>query len=86
MPSVEREEEETKDNMWLYPKMIIPYFTNTFVIFKFFLNHLKNPVILRNLAKYIYFGFGKLIQVKTTIDISNNTTTIDFVGFPRHST
>jgi len=85
MPSVERKEEKIKD-MWVYPKMILPYFTNIFLIFKFLLNHLKNPVILHNIAKYIYVGFGKLIQVTTTVDISNNTTTIDFVGFPRHPT
>jgi len=85
MPSVEQEEEQIKEK-WLFPKMMLPYFSNTFMIFKLLLNHLKNPVILQNMAKYIYIGFGKLIQVTTKIDISNNTTTINFVGFPRHTT
>jgi len=63
------------------------------------MKHLKNPVILRNMAAKIYVGFGKLIQITTTIDIPNNTTInfsrgntgvyttkINFRGFPRLTT
>lgn len=79
-------EEETINEIWMYPKMIIPYLKTIWVVVKFIMKHLKNPVILRNMAAKIYVGFGKLIQITTTIDIPNNTTTINFRGFPRHST
>ncbi|CAI6370848.1 unnamed protein product [Macrosiphum euphorbiae] len=79
-------EEETINEIWMYPKMIVPYFKKIFVIAECIMKLLKNPVILRNMAAKIYVGFGKLIQITTTIDIPNNTTTINFKGFPRHTT
>ncbi|CAI6355888.1 unnamed protein product [Macrosiphum euphorbiae] len=79
-------EEETINEIWMYPKMIVPYFKKICVIAECIMKHLKNPVILRNMAAKIYVGFGKLVQITTTIDIPNNTTTINFKGFPRHTT
>jgi len=79
-------EEETVNEIWMYPKMMISYFTKTWVIVKFIMKHLKNPVVLRKMAAKLHVGFGKLIQITTTVDIPNNTTTINFRGFPRHTT
>ncbi|XP_016658236.1 uncharacterized protein LOC100571417 [Acyrthosiphon pisum] len=79
-------EEETINEIWMYPKIIIPYFSKIWVIAKFIIKHLKNPVILHKIAAKIYVGFGKLIQITTTMDIPNNTTTINFRVFPRHTT
>ncbi|XP_025203342.1 uncharacterized protein LOC112600368 [Melanaphis sacchari] len=79
-------EEETIKEIWQYSKMIIPFLRKMWAFVKFIMNYLKNPIILHNIAEKIYVGFGKLIQITTTIDISNNTTTINFRGFPRNST
>jgi len=79
-------EEDTINEIWQYPKMILQFMTKMWIIIKFIIKHLKNPVILHNMAAKIYVGFGKLIHITTTIDIPNNTTTINFRGFPRNST
>ncbi|XP_026820611.1 uncharacterized protein LOC113559179 [Rhopalosiphum maidis] len=79
-------EEDTINEIWQYPEMIIQFMTKMWLIVKFSIKHLKNPVILHNMAAKIYVGFEKLIHITTTIDIPNNTTTINFRGFPRNST
>ncbi|XP_027850022.2 uncharacterized protein LOC114129474 [Aphis gossypii] len=79
-------EEDTINEIWQYPKMIISFITKMWVIVKFIVKHLKNPVMLHNMAAKIYVGFEKIIHITTKIDIPNNETTINFRLFPRNST